>query len=291
MEDYNKYIPLDKSWLTRVGVLDIINGYTDIEKFIENQQSTNDDILSIRNASIAWRNNQHINVGESATLYRLLQFASWKFNLHKVFIKERSLKDRDITNDPSIINLTQTELLKLDNGTTQWATASVICGNEERLPNPPLKLQETYDAVSHWKTQRKRNLCWESKYDVTTQRQALVFLELLKGKEVNYTPLCSDDYCFARVFNFIDKENGVKSWPSLIGHETNRIEEMENAIREAKKNCTVSSKDHRVIQALAMWSTVNKKSLIFKNPTGVNKSWPNFWNFLEVAKGSENDRK
>lgn len=68
MEEYNKYIPLDKSWLTRVGVLDIINGYEDIEEFIGNQQETSDDILAIRNASITWRNNQPINVGESPTL-------------------------------------------------------------------------------------------------------------------------------------------------------------------------------------------------------------------------------
>ena len=94
MRKFDKLIPLDKSWLTRVGVLDIINGYTDIEKFINNQEDTNDDILAIKNASMAWRNNQRINVGESATLYRLLKFASWKFKLSKIFLKEGSLKNR-----------------------------------------------------------------------------------------------------------------------------------------------------------------------------------------------------
>ena len=147
MRKFNKLIPLDKSWLTRVGVLDIINGYIDIEKFIDNQKDANDDILAVRNASMAWRNNQQINVGESATLYRILKFASWKFKLNKIFIKEGSLKDRSITDNPNIVNFNQTELLKLDNGTTQWATAAVICGDKERLINPPLKLKETYDAV------------------------------------------------------------------------------------------------------------------------------------------------
>src|SRR3989338_6622564 len=262
MSKFNKFIPLDKSWLTRVGVLDIINGYADIERFISDQKDINDDILAIRNASIAWRKNQKINVGESATLYRLLQFASWKLKLNKVFIKEGSLKDRKITDDPNIVNFNQTKLLNLDNGTTQWATATVICGDRERLDNPPQKLKETYDAVLHWETQRKKGLCWEPKYDQTIERQVKTFLDLLNNKEVNYTPLCSDDYCFARVFNFINKENGAKFWPSLIGHETNRIEEMENAMQEAETNNSVSSKDHRDIQALAMWGLVKKKTKV-----------------------------
>lgn len=284
MKEYNEYIPLDKSWLTRAGVLDIINGYTDIEEFINSQQDVSEDVLAIRNASMAWRNNRPINVGESATLYRLLKFASWKLGLQKVFIKEGSLKDRIIFDDPSIVNFNQTELLKLDNETTQWATAAVICGDKERLPNPPLKLQETYDAVAHWSIQRKKGLCWEPKYDATIQRQIRAFLDLLKNKKADYAPLCSDDYCFARVFNYINKEDGARLWPSLVGHETNRIEEMENAIRDVEETNIVDSKDHRVIQALAMWGSIYKKKLIFNNPDGVNKSWPKFWNFLEAVK-------
>ena len=117
------------------------------------------------------------------------------------------MKDRKITDDPNIVNFNQTKLLNLDNGTTQWATATVICGDRERLDNPPQKLKETYDAVLHWETQRKKGLCWEPKYDQTIERQVKTFLDLLNNKEVNYTPLCSDDYCFARVFNFINKES------------------------------------------------------------------------------------
>jgi len=124
MRKFDKLIPLDKSWLTRVGVLDIINGYTDIEKFIDSQEDTNDDILAIKNASIAWRNNQPINVGESATLYRLLKFASWKFELNKIFIKEGSLRHRQITDNPNIVNFNQTKLLKLDNKLARTVLAS-----------------------------------------------------------------------------------------------------------------------------------------------------------------------
>jgi glycine hydroxymethyltransferase len=291
VNNFKQYIPLDKSWLTRVGVLDIINGYTDIEKFIDEQKDVNDDVLAIRNASEAWRNNKPINAAESATLYRLLKFASWKFNLNKKFIKEGSLKERSINNDRNIVNFSQTKLLKLDNGTTQWATASVICGDKERLTNPPLKLRETYDAVEHWYARRKNGLSWESKYDVTIEGQAEAFLNLLQHNKTNYKPLCSDDYCFARVFNFINKENGAKFWPSLIGHETNRIEEMENAIMMAEETSYVTSKDHRVVQALAMWGVVSNKKLSFKNPNSVKKSWPKFWAFLNQVEQECKNKK
>ena len=130
--------------------------------------------------------------------------------------------------------------------------------------------------------QKKNGLLWEPKYDVTIERQADTFLKLFKDEVVDYKPLCSDDYCFARVFNFINKEAGAKFWPSLIGHETNRIEEMENAIDEAENKSHVSSKDHRVIQAMAMWGLLNNKKLTFDHPSGVNKSWPQFWKFLSL---------
>jgi len=152
-------LPLDKSWLTRLGVLDIINGYKDIETFIGKQKDTSEDILAIKNASEDWRSDREIRVGESATLYRLLKFASWKLKLNKTFIKEGSLKTRKVTNDSSIVNLSQTKLLKLDNGTTQWATASVISGDRERMPNPPYKLLETYEAVDYWRSRRKMGYC------------------------------------------------------------------------------------------------------------------------------------
>lgn len=59
---------------------------------------------------------------------------------------------------------------------------------------------------------------------------------------------------------------------------------MENAIRESDETGHVNSKDHRVIQAIAMWGVVNNKNITFSNPNGVNKSWPQFWKFLSIIK-------
>jgi len=280
-DEYKKFIPLDKSWITRMGVLDIIHGYTDIEQFLNKQTDLNGDLLALKHASEVWGIDVPVDVRESATLYRLLQFASWKFNLNKIFIKEGTLKDREITNDPNIINLGLEELLKLDNQTTQWATASVIMGNEQRIHNPPNKLQQTFDAVDHWNKQRKVGLAWEPQYDETIQKQVKTFLDLKNGLNPKYIPVCSDDYCFARVFGYITKEEGKKNWPSLEGHETNRIEEMEKVITEAKMGDFVNSKDHRVVQAIAMWGVINNKKLNYRYAEAVNKSWPKFWDFLD----------
>src|SRR3989344_6836438 len=275
-----EFIPLDKSWLNRMGVLDIIYGYSDIREFLDSQADLSDDLLAVRRAAEDWKKDVPVDVGESGTLYRLLQFASWKLNLNKVFIKNGTLKDRSITNDPNIMNFSLEELLKLDNETSQWATASVLMGNEQRIPNPPNKLQETFDAVLHWNKQREAGLVWDTRYDETIKIQAETFLRLLRGEEAAFVSQHSEDYCFARVFNYMTKEEGEKMFPSVKGHETNRIEEMERAIAQAEAGESVDSKDHRVVQTLAMWGKVNKKEIKFTYPEAVNKSWTLFWDFL-----------
>lgn len=282
-QEYENFIPLDKSWITRMGVLDIISGYNDTQEFLNEQIDLNGDLLALKNASEKWNSNVPINVGESATLYRLLQFASWKLDLNKTFIKEGTLKDRQITNDSNIVNLQLEELLKLDNQTTQWATASVILGNKKRIPNPPNKLQQTYDAVDHWNKKRLAGLVWEPQYDETILRQVKTFLRLREGHSAIFTPQHSEDYCFARVFGYMTKDEGERRWPSLKGHESDRIEEMEKVIAKGKEENFIDSKDHRVVQAMAMWGIINQKKFTFVYPEVVNKSWPKFWDFLHTV--------
>ena len=115
LKGYERFLPLDKSWIIRMGLLDIIHAYKDIKAFLDKQTDLSDDLLALKRASEIWDSDEPVDVGESGTLYRLLQFASWKLNLNKKFIKKGTLKDRKITNVPSIINLNTNELLKLDN--------------------------------------------------------------------------------------------------------------------------------------------------------------------------------
>lgn len=175
-------------------------------------------------------------------------------------------------NDPNIVNYSLEELLKLDNGTSQWASAAILLGNKERIEDPPFKLQLTYDAVEHWENKRLNDECWEPKYDETILRQAKAYLGLER-----FIAQQAEDYCFARAFGLISPEEGEKRWPSLKSHESNRIEEMEKALQQTG----ITSKDHRVVQAITMLKGDKVK---IKYPNSVNKSWPQFWEFLEDKK-------
>ena len=152
-----KFIPLDKSWIIRMGVLDIIHDHDDIVLFLNTQTTLSDDLLALKHACSVWNTDNPIKVGESGTLYRFLQFASWKLNLDKRFVTEGTLRERKIGQDSSLVNLTQRELLELPGEpTSQWASATVLLGDEERLVDAPYKLRVTYEAVDHWRSRRVR---------------------------------------------------------------------------------------------------------------------------------------
>ncbi len=275
------YIPLDKSWIIRMGVLDIINGYDDIKKFLSEQDMLSDDLLALKRAYESWDTNRPINVGESGTLFRFLQFASWKLKLNKKFVLCGTLKKRNVIRNKNIINLSLDKLLKLDSGTSQWASASVLLGNKKKIKNKPYKLKATYEALGHWEKQRNKHIAWKPKYDETILRQTQTFLKLIKGRKVKFKPQQAEDYCFARVFDFISKKEGERKWPSLRNHESDRITEMEKMMGNAKLNKVINSRDHRAVQAIVMWSKINKVSVKIKHPDAVNKSWPQFWNFIK----------
>jgi len=276
-----KYIPLDKSWAIRMGVLDLIHGYKDTFSFLEeNNQHLSDDLIALLRISKQWNNQQEIDVGESGTLYRFLQFASWKLKLNKKFIKRGTLEKRNICDNSEIINWPLEKLLTLDNGTSQWASASVLLGNSERIDNSPFKLKVSYEAYESWNNARKNGKELEMRYDETILAQAEAYLGWKNGRKLIFIAEQAEDYCFARAFDLIDAKTGEEKWPSLRGHESDRISEMEIALQEE----IVSSKDHRVIQAIAMLRRGDGK---FENPDAVKKSWPQFWDFIDYSLNSK----
>jgi uncharacterized protein YvpB len=283
-----KYIPLDKSWIIRMGILDIVNGKNDIVTFLNSQESLGDDLLALKRAALAWKGTGPIDVGESGTLYRLLKYASWKLELGKEFIMRGTLPSRNIHDSPDVVHMPQAELLKLDKGTSQWASAAVLLGDQERIPNPPFKLKITYEAVDHWKSQREKGLPWEPRLDETIANQVAAYVELLKGNRPNFIPAQAEDFCFAYIFGYMTAEEGEKRWPALRAHESDRIVEVQTMLDNAKKGKPIASKDHRVVQALAMWSEVNGMPVTILYKDAVNKSWPQFWDFLAAHKRVEN---
>ncbi len=276
------YIPLDKSWMIRVGVLDLLNGYDDTVKFLESRE-VSDDLKALRRASLVWNSGEPVDVGESATLYRFLKFASWKQGKDREFVLQGTLKGRKTCDNPEIVNYPLKELLKLDNGTSQWASASVLLGNKEVVENPPYKLKLTYEAVSHWNEKRKEGKLWEPRYDETVLAQAVSYLELLNGGETSFSPRHSEDYCFARAFGLISREEGEKRWPSLRNHESDRIIEMERALEDADQGKEIDSKDPRMVQAIAMRQRLRGEDVAINNHQTVNKFWSEFWRFLDEA--------
>jgi hypothetical protein len=275
-------IPLDKSWIIRMGVLDIVHGYDDIETFLEQEADLSDDLQALLRAARAWKTSEAVDVGESGTLNRFLLFASFKQGLNKEFVKRGTLSTRSISLDQSVTSWPQGKLLTLDKGTSQWASAAALLGDEERLPSPPYKLQLTYEAIEHWKDQREKGLSWEPRYDVTIRKQAEAYKALRAEGEPDFVPEQAEDFCFAYTFGFITADAGAKRWPALRGHESDRVVEIVEMKRRAEAHEPIASKDHRVVQAIAMWGKVNGVPVEIVSPEAVNKSWPQFWKFLEA---------
>ena len=183
-----KFIPLDKYWVIRMGVLDMINGYTDIAFFLNKQKDLGGDLLALKHASKSWSSGLPVDIGESGTLYRFLQFTSWKLDLNKKFIKQGTLKHRKVCTDSHIINWKLKKLLTLDGGTSQWASASILLGNTEKLKNPPYFIKVTYEAIKHWKSSRRNNKSWEPKFDEVLLRQSQYFVNRLNSKKSMFVP-------------------------------------------------------------------------------------------------------
>jgi len=276
------YIPLDKSWIIRMGVLDLLHEMDYTVQFLEKQQRLGDDLKALYRASIEWKQGKkQIHVGESATLYRFLQFVAWKLELDKELIPEGTLIERvqKFCNDPGMVYWSQERLQTIEDDTTQRASASVLCGDPERLPNPRPKLALSYEAYGHWHVQRSLKQPWVHRYDETILAQSIAFLYLLNGERPLFEPKQAEDYCFARAFDYMTKEEGEEKFPNLKGHESVRTKEMERALKQT----LIDSKDHRVVQARVMERTVKGKTYVVSDLSVVNKSWPEFWEFLEAS--------
>ena len=283
------FIPLDKSWMIRMGILDMIHGFPEARKLLSKYYDTmGTDLQALHDCLKAW--DEHVEgdqfvlpVNESGTLYRFLRYATWKLDMDVDFKKEGTLASRSMNDDSSVVSWNQAQLLELDKGTSQWASAAVLCGDNERLTNPPFKLQTSYDAVAHWTQRRGEGLAWEARYDLTIARQAEAFIKLLQDEEVDFIPEQAEDYCFARGLGLITKEEGERLWPQLRGHESDRISEMEDTFKVIMRGDVLRSNDHRVIQIYAMVQALNCDPIRIENMSAVSKPWPQFWDFLDYS--------
>jgi len=266
-----QFAPLDKSYCIRMAVLDLLTNRDDTLRFLGKQK---DSELCTDLSSVLWLDARQT---ESATLFRLMTFAAWKFQRPELLMrKEGTLKTRKICDDPTIVTWSQEDLLTLDNGTSQWASAAVICGDERRLDDAPEKLKLTYRVMDDYRSGKR---CYGPDPTILAQMKATE--TFVKTGRMEFTPKHSEDYCFARAFGLMSATEGEQRWPSLRGHESDRIEEMEVALKQTLAYRPMTSQDHRVIQAVMMAMPDAKAA----TPECVAKSWPTFWKFMTAVQG------
>jgi hypothetical protein len=285
--EVEKFIPLDKSWVIRMGILDILNGRRDIIEFLESQDGLGGDLEALKRVAKNWNSDEPLDVGESGTIYRFVRFYLWSNNSNREIVRRGTLADRKICDNPDVVNWSTEKLLTIDGGTSQWAVMAFLIRGDEEIEGAPYYLQIAFDAARHWNEKRTIGLSWEPRKDPTLMSQADAFLKLLTGETWNSSERDLSDcdlYCFLRVLGRMSCDSGREKWPHIQFHETDRLKEMEIQLEKYNSGEEIDSRDHRVIQAIAMKAVLDGKDVRIKFPEVVNKTWPMFWDFIEFAK-------
>ena len=260
-----------------------------------------DDVSRMWGACRFWHGQKNIHVGESATVLRFLWWFNQVQKAGKNFVRKKTLLDREITLDPEMLSWTIFDLLdksKVPEGTSQLASAASLCTPWQYVrvtTKCPHQLQITYQVLDEWNVYLKTGKLPEAGIDPTIEAQAKAFIRVNTGGEWQFEMAQQEDFPFAYIMlGEWALTEAKKQWPSLANHESNRFTEVEQAKNEWLTMNTVSSRDHRVIQAVALFALLKgykpkKIKAGIKYPEAVAKSWPAFYHFLDWA--YENSRK
>ncbi len=284
------FIDDDKSYDIRMAVLETF--YGDPGYALEQLDSIahpSDDIRVLEQIILDLPTDKPLDVGESGTLARIFSFSNWKQSWGKQIIKHGTLISRDIATEEEVLACSnQTELLHLRDRTSQWATAAVLIGDPERISNPPYKLGLTYDVWDEWHEKQQTGERWVRRLDETLFNQALHIVRLIHGEDAEFEVKQAEDVPHGYVFGEISIEEADQRFPSLRGHESNRIAELPLMLNKAVEGQPVDSRDHRVVQALAFFGLFSGIEIEFVHPACVSKSWPQYWNLYEVLEDTYN---
>src|SRR6202035_150653 len=98
-------VPLDKSWVIRHGVLDLLEDCPERAIGVLGAVGElSDDLEALRGVLGQWPAGEPLDVGESGTLYRFLRFAAWKRGEDREFVLRGTLPQRPMCNAPAIVN-------------------------------------------------------------------------------------------------------------------------------------------------------------------------------------------
>jgi len=259
-----------------MGMLDLQSDSNRCLDFLQTYDGElSDDIKALQRILKQWGSDEALDVGESGTLYRFVQYLCW-LNGSTQQIKTRgTLRARKLTDNPAIIDYSIEQLLKLDGGTSQWASAAVLF-TDINMPDRsyPYHLQMSLNAKQYY---AECGGLWEPRCDATIQRQATAFFNWRTSGDMIFTPVQSEDFPFAVAFGVMTTVEGEQRWPQLRNHETDRVVEMGRLLNSE----TIDSPDHRVVQALAL--RYPDRVLTSRSKKAVTKSWPQFWLFHSSA--------
>lgn len=290
-------LPLSKSRAIRLLLLGLRdNDDRIIKSLLKLSEKTQlpDDARRMLGACRFWSHQDNIHVGESATVLRFLWWFNQVQKTNKNFVKEKTLFGRKITLDPEMLRWTIFELLdktRVPEGTSQLASAASICTPWQYpriVTNCPHQLQITYRVLDEWNVYLGTGKLPEAGIDPTIRLQAEAFIRVQCGREWQFEMAQQEDFPFAYTMlgDWAITEAKRRGWWSLTEHESNRFLEVPQAKHEWMHTHTISSKDHRVIQAVAMFALLKgcKPTKIIgqtKHPEAVAKSWPMFYQFLD----------
>ena len=296
------YIDDSTSWDIRMGILDMQKGRTRIIDYLKGLPELNGDRKALQNLVNGWHSNGPIDVLDSGTVYRQTRWGLWTIGSDReIVISGETLPTRvpNMTNNPEIIHLNLHDLLQLDGdpnytgdakypGTSQWATASSLFGNPERLDDAPFYLDITFDAKDDYEL---TDGLWLPKKDPTQATQVEAFKTLYNGDDWEPSAKQRKDcdlYCFFRTFDYMTREEGEREWSHIKGHESNRLDEMEKQLENYKEGRIIDTKDHRVVHALALKMIIDNPEITFEEVKArftdfdsTNKKWTQFGPMLE----------
>lgn len=266
-------LPLSKSWAIRMLFLDMLYGSKTKYRVIRHFQKSGkkdlaDDIRAARRCAESFISDQNIyDVGDSGTVCRFLTYFldGQKYKIRK----GKQLARRKIDAPKKISKLPFSKLLSL--GTSQFASAALLKGAKP-IKNLPLKCELSVQAR---KLYFKGKGEWIPKNDEIIIRQINHFLE-----GGNFKPLISEDYCYARAFGFITRDQGECRWPEMKNHECDRLEAMEKARENLSEKVDVFG-DHRVAMAVVLRQKFLGLPIRISDKKCVSKSWPQFWQWLK----------
>lgn len=271
-----RLIPWDKSWIIRMAFISLVNGDVDhvLAWLDANVAELGDDLLALRRTLRQYLAGEHLDVGESGTLLRFWRVFLWQRGDTRQIITRRTLIKRPIYNKPDVLKMSARQMLRLDDGTSQFASIALICGiiNVPR-GSLPHHLNMTVEALEAWTP------TWEPRKDQTILEQAEDYVRYRRTGVSKYRPRQAEGFCYAVAAGTMTARRGKKRWSSLKGHESNRPRAMRLALLPFRRK--IRSRDHRVVQSLAMF---RGKQLKFAHPECVAKTWPQFWEFLDSVR-------